>query len=49
MTYNQLMAKMLEVFPNGEVFEDTDGNLCIDTGYYQIPGSDPNEPLGEAE
>ena len=33
MTEQEFMAKVLALFPNAEVTEDDEGEVCISTGY----------------
>lgn len=39
MTFAELMAATLAVFPNAIVSEDSDGNITIEPGFYEIPGT----------
>lgn len=38
MTFEEFMQKTLDVFPDALVHEDTDGNIIIEPGFYEVPG-----------
>jgi hypothetical protein len=38
MTFEEFMQKALDVFPDALVHEDTDGNIILEPGFYEIPG-----------